>query len=459
MKVIICGAGKVGTSIAKQLILEGNNVTLIDQSEELIEKIDASLDVRTIVGAGSHPDTLKEADAENADMIIAVAQSDEVNMVACQVAHSIFNIPKKIARIRSRSYFADSVIERLFSRENMPIDVMISPEIEVADSIYEKLHIPGAIESISFVEDKVKLISVKAIGHSIIRGLSIEGANKVLNHLGVNIIGFVRDQKFLTIDSQEELSDNDEIYLVVDIKDIKETMGIFGHEEKEAQKICIIGGGRIGYYLARKLEKEDNIGRVKIIERNEKRAEKISSRFDNVTVINGDALDQEILDEVNIGASDTVIAVSSDDEVNILSALLAKKSGCKRSVALVNNISFAPLFSSIGIDVIVNPREITVSSILGHIRSFKVKNVHAICDSKIEIMETEMYETSYPVGKEILELNMPTGVYICMIIRNEKIIVPNDKTLIVGGDKVIILSRVEKIKKMEKIFSQKFKYF
>lgn len=457
MKVIICGAGQVGNSIARQLILEDNDVTVIDQSEELIEKINNTLDVKAFVGFASHPTVLDEAGATSADMIISVTQSDEINMVSCQVAHSIFGISKKVARVRSQSYFSKDV-EKLFSADNMPIDVIISPEIEVANAILDKLHVPGAIETILFAEGKIKVISVKTSKNSLVNNLQVSDANKILSHLKAKIICFTDGEKMHTESSEMLLNSECEIYVVSDVEDLKETMAIFGHEEPEARKICIVGGGRIGLYLAQKLEQEEDI-RVKIIERDKKRANAIADKLKLTSVIYGDALEKEILEEVNISSSDTIIAVSNDDEVNILSALLAKKYGCKISIVLVNSNSFAPLFSSLGIDIIVNPREITVSSILRYIRNLKVRNVHTICDSQAEIIEIDAFETSYSVGKKIAELNLPEGISVCMIIRGDEIFVPHFDFEIIAKDRLIVLSKMEQMKKVEKIFSEKFKYF
>ena len=457
MKVIICGAGQVGNSIAKQLVLEGNDVTVIDQSEELIEKINNSLDVKAFVGFASHPTVLEEAGASNADMIISVTQSDEINMVSCQVAHSIFGIAKKIARIRNQNYFYKDT-EKLFSANHMPIDVIISPEVEVANAILDKLHVPGAIETILFSEGRVKVISVKTINNSIVNNMSVEGVNKILTHLKAKVICFMKEGILHTEDSNEFLDPECEIYVITAVEDLKEMMAIFGHEESEARKICIVGGGRIGLYLAQKLEQSEDI-RVKVIEHQEKRAHEIAEKLKYTSVINGDALEQEILQEVSISSSDTIITVSNDDEVNILSGLLAKKYGCLKSIVLVNSNSFAPLFSSLGIDIVVNPREITVSSILRYIRNIKVRNVNAICDSQAEIIEVDAFESSYSAGKRIMELKLPEGVSVCMIIRGEEIIIPHNDTEIAAQDRLIIFSMVEKVKKVEKIFSEKFKYF
>lgn len=458
MKVIICGAGKVGTTIAKQLVLEDNDVTIVDQSAKLIDEINNSLDVNSFVGFASHPTTLEKAGAYDADMIVAVTQSDEINMIACQIAHTIFNVKKKIARIRSQNYFEmDNNI--LFSPDNIPIDVIISPEVEVAKAVLDRLHVPGANDTILFADGKVRVISVKCLENSAIHMKSLNEGNKMMlsSNINARLVGYIRDQEFL-MDNNSKITEEDEIYFIVDSNHIREAMALFGHEENEARKIRIIGGGRIGLYMAEKLEESDD-NNIKIVEYNSERANFIAEKLFNTTVVNGDALDQEILKEVNVMMSDTVIAVSNDDEVNILSSLLSKKFGCKKAIALINSSSFAPLFSSLGIDVIVNPREITVSSILRYIRSLKVRNVHSICESQIEIIETDAFESSYPVGKAIKDLDLPQGVVLSIIVRKGETVVPNSKTIIEVNDRLVIFSVVDKVKKVEKIFSDRFKYF
>ncbi len=457
MRIIICGAGEVGRSIAKQLVFEGNDITIIEQSEELIDRVNKHLDVKAIIGYASHPDTLRKAGAEKTDMIIAVTQSDEINMIACQVAHSVFDIPKKIARIRTQSYLIGGMEKKIFSNNHIPIDVIISPELEVAKHIYEKLHIPGAIEAISFADNKVKVISLKILKNSQVEKLTLEEANKRIEHLNSTFIGVFREDSFFMYKSKNLIVENDEIFLISDIKSLKETMGFLGHEEEESQKIKIIGGGRIGTSLAKKLEKNDSSSSVKIIERNVKRANKIAELLSSTIIINGDALEQEILDEANISSADTLISVSNDDEVNILSALLAKKSGCKRVIAIINSASFAPLFSSLGIDAIVVPREITVSTILKHIKRFELVNIHSICNAMVEITEIVLPEEAYAIGKTILDLRLPEGLDICMIIRDDEIIISTLKDKLISGDRLIILCKAKDNKLIAKFFSDKHK--
>ena len=454
MQVIICGAGKVGRSIAQQLILEDHDVTVIDQSEKLIEKINQSLDLNSYVGFASHPSVLENAGAADADMIVAVTQSDEINMIACQVAHSVFNIRTKIARIRSQNYFTH---QDLFVPESIPIDVIISPEIEVAKAILDRLHVPGSNETALFADANIKLVSVKPYESASLLGMTIANANKELRKNNAKIIAFSEDQELQISNFSPKINLDMEVFFITEAKAIKTVMAQFGHEETEARKIRIIGGGKIGFYLGQQLEINEN-NNIKIIERSVNRANYIAEKLFNCTVINGDAVDQEILDEANISSSDSLIAVSNDDEVNILSTLLAKKIGCKKTVALINTSSFSPLFSSLGIDTIINPKEITISSILRYIRSLKVRKAFSLCDSQAEIIETDAFDASFCIGKTVKELSLPKGVELCAIYRIDEVIIPDEKTVIAEKDRLMVISYVEKLKKVEKIFSNKVKY-
>jgi trk system potassium uptake protein TrkA len=457
MKTIICGAGQVGRSIAQQLVSENNHVTIIDQSAELIDEINSQLDVKAIVGFASHPTVLRDAGADDADMIIAVTQSDEINMISCQVAHSVFGVKKKIARIRNQNYLQED-FKSLYCPDHLPIDVIISPEVEVANAIMERLHVPGAIETLVFADGSVKIISAHCVEGSVIKGLSVEHANEALLGLNSKIIGVKREGGFIIPTGRETLGVDDEIYFVASVQNTKEIMSLFGHEEKESRKIRIIGGGRVGLFLAEQMEENGNF-QVKILEYKKERAEYIASKLYNTMVINGDALDQEILKEANISTTDTIIAVSNDDEVNILSSLLAKKLGCKQSISLINSVSYAPLFSSLGIDVIVSPRATTVSSILQHIRHGKVKNVSSLYDGKVEIIEAEAVESSFAAGKSASDLNEAGSVILAAVVRDSELIIPTNDFIIKASDRLIIITQSSKVKKVEKILSDKIKYF
>ncbi len=459
MKIIVCGAGQVGISIAKQLSMEGNDVTVIDHSPELIQKVSDTLDVRAVSGFASHPTVLEAVGAENADMIIAVTLSDEVNMIACQVASSLFNVPTKIARIRSQSYLKPEY-KLLYRHDNLPIDYIISPEVEVARAIVNRLHVPGAVDTIPFTDGRIKVVGIRCTLDCPVINISLSKIQKRFAESGVSILGVMRGDNFIVVGDEIELLEEDELYFSCDSKHLQNAMVAFGHEEREARRIIIIGGGNVGLFLAEHLEREEPDTKVKLIEINKDRAEFIADRLNRTTVINGDALSQEILDEANVAVAETVISVSNDDEVNILSSLLAKRFGCQRVVTLINNsASYSSLMSSLGIDVMINPRDITVSGILQHIRKGRIISVHSICKGKAEVIEAEAVEASPVVGKRIEDLGLPKGIVIGSIVRDKEIIVPENDTLIRPGDRIIILSQANMVSKVEKIFSVMFEYF
>lgn len=459
MRIIVCGAGQVGTSIARQLSMEDNDVTVIDQSPELIQKISDTLDVKALVGFASHPTLLEEVGADETDMIIAVTLSDEVNMVACQVAHSLFNIPTKIARIRNQNYLQPGW-KHLYRHDHLPIDFIISPEIEVAKAVNHRLHVPGAVDTIPLSDGKVKVIGLRCNLDCPMVNMSLLKVQERLSKLNVSILGLIRDENFVIASNDVELLEDDELYFVCESIQISDVMSMFGQEEREARRIIIIGGGNIGLFLAEQLEAEESNVKIKLIELDKERAEYVAERLNRSTVINGSGLSQEILSEANVSSAETVIAVSNDDEVNILSSLLSKRFGCKRVVALVNNSnSYSSLVSSLGIDVAVNPREITVSSILQHIRRGRILSVHSICKGKAEIVEAEAVLSSPVVGKSIGNMDLPRGIVIGLIVRGDEVIVPDYETIIKAGDRVIILSEANAVKKVEKIFSVKFEFF
>ena len=459
MKIIVCGAGQVGSGIARQLSSEENDVTIIDQSPELISKINETLDVKAFVGVPSHPSVLEEAGAKYADMIIAVTTSDETNMMVCQVADSLFKMHTKIARIRHQNYL-NPIWKNLYRKENLPIDYIISPEKEVAQAIMNRLHVPGAMDMIPFANGKLRVIEVRTATSCALINLPLVQVREILLDLSVSIIGLVRNDQFILPDKKETLKSGDAVFFVTGVEHVTEAMKIFGHKEKEARRVLIIGGGNIGFFLAQDLENEEHDINAKLIEINTERAEYIASKLTKTIVINGDALDEEILLEANIENTETVISVSNDDEVNILSSLLSKRSGCDRVITLINKgTSYASLMSSLGIDVIVNPRETTVSSILQHIRKGKVKAAHSICGGAAEIIEVEAPENSAVVGQTIDGIGIPKGAIIGAISRGEKVIIPRGDETVEEGDRILILSTLSDIKKVDEIFSESQDYF
>ncbi|PPR78508.1 MAG: Trk system potassium uptake protein TrkA [Alphaproteobacteria bacterium MarineAlpha2_Bin1] len=458
MKVIVCGAGQVGASIAKHLAGENNDVTVIDIDPELIRRVHETIDVQTIVGHASQPDILEKSGANDSEMIIAVTRQDEVNMVSCQVAHSIFNIPTKIARIRSQSYLSPQW-QYLFSRDNMPIDVIISPEIEIARAVTNRLHVPGATDMISFADDLVKVISLKVEKNCPIIDTPLRQLTELFPDLLLRVFAILRNDEVITANADDQLLVDDEVFFAVESGQINRAMTAFGHEEKEARKLVIVGGGNIGLYLSSELIKESQNISLKLIEKDRKRAEFVAENLNNIVVINGDSLEKEILTEANVSNAESVIAVTNNDQVNILSSLLSKREGASRVMTLLNNSTYDSLMQSLGIDAVVNPRAITVSSILQHIRRGRIRAVHSIRDGSAEIIEAEALETSPLIGKSLKELSLPNGIIFGAIVRDKKVIIPRGETSIAIHDKVILFAKRGMIKRVEKLFAVRLDFF
>ncbi|MBT6609110.1 MAG: Trk system potassium transporter TrkA [Rhodospirillaceae bacterium] len=458
MKVIVCGAGQVGYNIARHLALENNDVTVVDQSPELVRRINDNLDVNGIVGQASHPAVLDQAGARDSDMLIAVTATDEVNMVACQVAHSIFEVPTKIARIREQGYLSP-LWANLFFRDNIPIDVIISPEIEVARAVTRRLQVPGAFEMIPLVEDKVKLIGVRCDDDCPLVNTPLRQLTQLFPDLSIVIIGLMRDGQPIVPTSEDQMLPGDEVYFVVDSEQVGRAMAAFGHEETEARRLLIFGGGNIGFFLAQEIEREHHWVRTKIIESDRERAESIAGKLEKTMVIQGNVLDSEILEEAGVATTETVVAVTNDDETNILASLLAKRYGCQRAITLINKGTYENLINSLEIDVTVSPRNITVSTILQHIRRGRIHSVHTLREGFGELIEAEALETSELVGRPLKEVNLPSGVLLGAIVRDGQMICPGGSTVVEPHDRIVLFAAAEVIRKVEKMFSVQLEYF
>jgi len=458
MKAIICGAGQVGSSIARELAAERVNVTVIDQSPDIIRRIRDTLDVTAMVGFASHPDVLEAAGARDADMIVAVTFADEVNMIACQVAHSLFDVPMKIARVRAQSY-RNPIWSDLFSRDHMPIDVIISPEIEVARAISRRFTVPGSFEMIPLAENRLRLIGVRCEEGCPILGTPLRQLTTLFPDLRLTTIGIIREGKPIVPSGDDHLEEGDEVYIVVDAEHVPRAMAAFGHDEQEARRVVIIGGGNIGQSLA--LDIEDRFAGVsaRMIEINKEHAQAAAKVLSRTTVINGDALDPDILSEANINKASTVVAVTNDDEVNILSSLLAKRYGAERAVTLVNSNTYNPLLAPLGIDMVVNPRVITVSTILQVIRRGRIRSVHSIGENFGEVIEAEALETSSLVGQPIKDAKLPPGVIVAALIRNGEVMMVDKDTVIDVGDSVTLFVTKEAVRKVERMFAVRLEFF
>ena len=457
MKSIICGAGVVGQSIAESLSNEGLEVTVIDESSEAIKKISDSLDVKTIVGAVGSPSILESAEAKDCDILIAVTKSDETNMIACQIAYSLFKVPTKIARIRHQDYLKKKW-SSIYNKENIPIDYIISPENEVAKAIYRRLHAPGAIDMLELADNKLKLIGLKCDATCPILNINIRDLAKTYNKVLSNILLVIRDDNKFVVNSKSTLEKNDIVYFVVDNEHFHEAMKAFGHDETESQRIVIVGGGNIGYALSKRIQEEDKNVSTKLIEFDKNRSKYLASNLNSVTVINGDALESNILEEVNIANTGNFIAVTDDDEVNILSSLLAKRAGARNCMTLVNNSSYTSLLNHIGIDITIDPRLITISTILEKVRSGKIRSIYTIGDGFGEIIEAEILANSAFANKKLKDMNLPKNIRVGAFLRDGKIIIPNSDSIFEINDDVVFFSETSCIKRLEKLLSVRSEY-
>jgi trk system potassium uptake protein len=458
MKVVICGAGEVGSNIARYLATEANDVTVVDQSPELIRQLAESLDVTGLVGHASQPDVLERAGIDGADMIIAVTLTDEVNMIACQVAHTLFGVPTKIARIRSQSYL-QPMWSNLFSQDHLPIDVVISPEVEIARAVTRRLEVPGAMEVIPLADDKVRLIGVRMTEDTPLINTPLRQLTSLFPEMQIIIVGIKRGDTSIVPNAEDEMFPGDDVYFVVASDQCDRAMAAFGHEEPETRRAVIFGGGNIGLFLAQELERAHPEINLKIIELSRDRAEIVSSELKNTVVINGSILDPEMLYEAGVDKAETVIAVTEDDETNILASLLAKKCGAQRAITLVNKSTYNPLMGPLGVDVVVNPRSITVSQILSHVRRGRVHAAYSVQENFGELIVADAMETSILVGKPLKEVDLPGKTRIGAIIRDGQVIVPRPQTVIEGGDRIILFAATESVRKVEKLFSVRLEYF
>ena len=458
MNIIICGAGRVGFTIAKILSEQSHSITVIDQSSEDIQKIDDTLDVKAIVGKATYPSILEKANASEADMIIAVTRNDEINMLICQIAFSIFNVQKKIARIRSQDYL-NPKFTRVYNKENLPIDVIISPEIEIAKSLQRKLEAPGALDNVPFANKKIRLLEILINDNCSLINIKLNELTKKFPKLDANIMGVIRNEKFIILKKNDVMLKDDKAYVVINASQMQDTLDIFGHNEKISNKILIIGGGNIGFNLAKNLEESFDSARVKIIEKNKERAELIASELNNTIVINGDALDEEVLLEANLDETQTVLALTNDDEDNLMVSVLVEKFtkdkdelNDKRTIALINKPNYSLLQSSLKIDDFIDPRMNTVSSILKHIHKGSIENAYSILNGEYEIIEAEIIETSELINKELKNSNLPDEIRVGAILRGEDVIIPRSNFIFTKEDTVVLLAKKDFLHIVENMF-------
>tara|TARA_B100000965_G_scaffold249630_1_gene209695 strand:- start:2156 stop:3529 length:1374 start_codon:yes stop_codon:yes gene_type:complete len=452
MNIIICGAGRVGFTIAKQLTDQEHSITVVDQSSEDIQKINDSLDVKAIVGKATLPSVLEKANIKEADMIIAVTRNDEINMLICQVAYSLFKVPKKIARIRSQDYL-NPKFAKLYNKENVPIDVIISPELEIAKSIQRKLESPGALDNFPFANNKIRLLEILIDKNCPLINTKLNELTKKFPKLNANILGVVRENKFIFLKKNDVMKIGDQAYLTINSLQMKETLSAFGHNEKISNKILIIGGGNVGFNLAKNIETSLEEARIKIIEKNKERAEVIANELNNTLVINGSGLDEDILTEANLDEVETVIALTNDDEENLMVSVLVEKfSKDKRTMALINKPNYSLLQSSLKIDDLIDPRMTTVSSILKHVHKGTIEKAYTILNGEYEVIEAEIIETSELINKELKNVDLPDEIRLGAVLRKDEIIIPRSNYIFKKDDIVVFLAKRDQLPVVENMF-------
>ncbi|WP_062226114.1 Trk system potassium transporter TrkA [Aureimonas frigidaquae] len=458
MKVVICGAGQVGYGIAERLAAERHDVSVIDTQPGLVQAIRESMDARGIVGHGAHPEVLQEAGAAQADLLIAVTLYDEVNMIACQVAHSVFEVPTKIARIRSQSYLR-SDLQDLFSTENLPIDVIISPEREVGDMVLGRIALPGAMDVIPFIDGAVVTVAIDCREDCPVINKPLGQLTELFPDLGATVVGILRNDELLVPSTADELRAGDLAYAVADKARIRRTLLLFGHEEPDAGRIVIAGGGNIGLYVAQEMEHRRLAARLCLVEASAERARVVADQLRHTTVLHGSSLDRSVLLEAAVDRADLTVALTNDDQANILTSVLAKRLGCRANMTLINDPAFQTFTRPLGIDAYVDPRSVTVSRVLQHVRRGRIRAVHSILDGRAELIEAEALETSPLVGVPLRELNLPEGLRIGAIWRANGFIRPDGQIKIKPHDRVVIFTAGHAVKKVEQLFRVSLEYF
>ncbi len=458
MKVIICGAGQVGWQIARQLSGERNDVTIIDNNADLVRRATDTLDVQGVAGFASYPDVLERAGARDADMIVAATHSDEVNMVTCQVAHSIFGITRKIARLRAQSYL-DAISTDLYRRDHMPIDVVISPEREVAEAALQRLAAPATFDTESFFDGRAQLLGIALDADCPVLNTPLRQLSELFSTLRAIVVGVRREATLFAPDPGDQLFAGDQIYVFSHTDDMSRTLEIFGKTTKRQERIVIVGGGNVGLAVARALEARTNRVRVKVIERSRARAEAAADALERTIVLNGDGMDIEILTEANIDRADAVLAVTDDDKTNLLVAVRAKSAGCPMAIALVNDPTLVPLMGPLDIDAYINPRATTVSSILRHIRHGRVRAIYSLGDGEAEVIEAQVLSTSPLAGRYIRDIDFPEGVLVGAVLKGERVLKPTGGLRVEEGDVVALFAMAADVPEVERLLQVSVDFF
>ncbi|MEO0423629.1 MAG: Trk system potassium transporter TrkA [Pseudomonadota bacterium] len=451
MKIIVLGAGQVGTTAARHLAQEQtNDITVVDTNADTLQELQDRLDIRTVHGHAAHPSILDKAGAQDADMVIALTDSDETNMIACQIAFSMFRTPTKIARIRANSYMVE---ERLFGPEALPVDVRISPEQLVTEYIEQLIRYPGALQVLDFADGRVRLVGARAHADGLLTGLPLKELPSHIPDVETRVAAIYRKGESIPPEGDTIVEEGDEVFFIAARKDIRVVMGEMRKLDSPVRRVFIAGGGNIGFRLAKKLERTNQ---VKLIERNRDRAREISEKLERTIVLAGDAADRELLLEENIDSADIFAAVTNAEEANILSSMLAKRMGANKVMALINRPAYVDLVEASSIDVALSPQQITIGSLLRYVRRGDVVKVHALRRGAAEAIEAIAHgdrENSRVVGRRIEEIRLPQGARIAALVRGDEVLMAHHDTVIEADDHVIIfLTDRAKAAAVEKLF-------
>lgn len=457
MNIIILGAGQVGGTLAENLAGEDNNITIVDEDADRLRDLQARLDVRAIQGAGSSPSVLREAGADDAEMLIAVTSSDEANMVACQVAYTLFQIPTKIARIRASSYHAHP---ELFQNHAMPVDVLISPEQLVTDYVRQLIEYPGSLQVLDFANGSLKLVAVKPYYGGLLVGKTLSELKNYLPDVQVRIAAIYRGNRSIELTGSTVIEIGDEVFFIAASNDIREMMGALRRVDNQHRRIVIAGGGNIGFRLASSLEHKYQ---VKIIEHNERQSLMLAEKLAKTTVLLGDASDKDLLLDENIEHADVFCAMTDDDEINIMSCLQAKQLGARRVMALIKRTAYVDLIEGSEIDIAISPQLATIGSILSHIRRGDIVKVHSLRRGAAEAIEAVAHgdeKTSKVVGRAIEAIKLPPDTTIGAIVREGQVVIPHHSTVIESEDHVVLfLGDKKRIHQVERLFQVDLAFF
>ena len=458
-KIIICGAGRVGISITEHLSNEGFDITVVDSNVDAIQKATELYNVQGVLGLASHPNVLEDAGINDADMIIAVTQSDEINIAACHIAKSIFSTPTMIIRIRSKAYLEPRYVEYLL--KDVKVNRIISPEDEVASAIVNQWRTPGAFDVAEFARSSVTMLGVSCKNDCPILDTPLRNLIDLFPDLSVTVMAIIRGTKLIVPRGGDDIIlSGDRVYLACPTMQIDRTLKAFGHAEITAEKVTISGAGAIGIRVAEEIHKISPETNLTILELDKDKARHAAETLEYATIILGDSLDPEIIKEARLGQGETYIAATNNDEVNILSSLLAKRSGASHTVALINLPVFIPLFNSLDLEGVVSPPNLTSSSILQEVRSGQIEHVHSIIEEFGEIISFEALKSSSIVGKKLKDIKLPKDVSLGAIVKeNQSILSPRGITIIEAGDIVVMFVPVKSMKKVEELLSVNLDFF